>query len=122
MSTFTVEVNDNKLFVPADAIEKLGWLENTKILFEKDNRRAVIRPLELTAKEIARLARVYLTEYVGNATDVKTPIRVHDKWRVEAVLSHRPQTIGYLTFTAQGELVAEESDSPAKLRGLHGED
>lgn len=122
MSTFTVEINDNKLFLPTDAIEKLGWPESTKILFEKDNGRVVIRPLELTAKEIARLAGIYLAKYVGDATDVKTPIRIAGKWRVEVVLSYRPQTIGYLTFTAQGELIPEESDSPAKLRGLRRED
>ncbi|MGH7596444.1 MAG: hypothetical protein ACREOI_08830 [bacterium] len=122
MNTITVEVKDKKLVLPNGALDQLGWRENTNILLEKDNGSVVIRPRELTAKEIARLAGIYLAKYVGDATDVKTPIRNDDKWRVEAVLSYRPQTIGYLTFTAQGELIPEESDSPAKLRGLSRED
>ncbi len=121
MSTITVEVKDKKLVLPIGALDQLGWRENTSILLEKDNGSIVIRPQELTAREIARLAGIYLAKYVGDATDVKTPIRIDDKWRVEAVLSYRPQTIGYLTFTAQGELIQEESDSPAKLRGLSRE-
>lgn len=122
MSTITAEVKDKKLVLLTGALDQLGWRENTNIFLEKDNGSVVISPRELTAKEIARLAGIYLVKYVGDATDVKTPIRIEDKWRVEVVLSYRPQTIGYLTFTTQGEFIPEESDSPAKLRGLNRED
>jgi len=95
MSTFTVEVNENKLFLPTDAIEKLGWPESTKILFEKDNGRVVIRPLELTAKEIARLAGIYLAKYVGDATDVKRrfTLPVNGAWKLSCLIDHKPSAI-----------------------------
>ncbi len=93
-------------------------MPGTKLFVETQEHDLYVRRQELSAKEIARLARIHLAEHVGNATDVKTPVRTNGKWRVEAVLSYRPQTIGYVTFNAEGELIEEESDSPAKLRGL----
>ncbi len=117
MSTITAEVRDKKLFLSTEADEQLGWREGVKILFEKDNGKMVIRPQELTVEEIADIACTYLVEYVGDATAVKTPVWINGKWRVEAVLSHRPETIGYLTFSRFGELIEEESDSRKKLKG-----
>jgi len=78
----------------------------------------VFRSRELAAGEIADIACTYLVEYVGDATAVKTPVWTNGKWRVEVVLSYRSETIGYLTFFRFGELIAEESDSRKKLKGL----
>jgi len=118
MSTVTAELKGNMLFLPSDAIEQLGWSESTKILFEKHNGKIAIRPKELTAKEIADIACIFLIEYVGDATAVKKPVWQDGKWRVEVVLSYRPETIGFLTFSADGQLIENESDSPAKLKGI----
>jgi hypothetical protein len=122
METIVVKLQDKALVLPPEVGKQLGWESGTKLFVETQEHNLYVRQQELSAKEIARLARIHLAEHVGNATDVKTPIRINGKWRVEAVLSHRPQTIGYMTFTAQGELVEDESDSPAKLRGLSDED
>jgi len=118
MSIVTAEVKDNILILPVETIEKLGWRDDTNILFEKQNGKVFIRPKELTPEEIADIACTYLVKYVGDATDVKTPVRQDEKWRVEVVLSYRPQTVGFLTFSSEGKLVENESDSPAKMKGL----
>jgi len=74
--------------------------------------------MQLSANEIAKRAGIYWAKYVGDATEVKTPVRIDGKWRVEVVLSYRPETIGFLTFSQTGELIKDESDSPRKLKGL----
>ena len=118
METVTIKLKDDALVLPPEVGKQLGWMAGTKLFVETQEHDLYVRRQELSAKEIARLARIHLAEHVGNATDVKTPVRTNGKWRVEAVLSYRPQTIGYVTFNAEGELIEEESDSPAKLRGL----
>jgi len=69
-------------------------------------------------EEIADITGTYLIDYVGDATDVKTPVWQDGKWRVEVVLSYRPVTVGFLTFSPDGQLIEEESDSPAKMKGI----
>ena len=119
MNTITAELKEGGLIISTDAIEELGWRGGTmKISIEKHNGTAVLRPLELSTKEISDIACIYLIEHVGDATAVKKPILQNDKWRVEVVLSYRPETIGYLTFTRAGQLIESESDSPAKLKGI----
>ncbi len=118
MQTASVKVENDALILPLELIEQLGWRENTKILIQKHNGAVAIRPKELTADEIADLACIYLIKYVGDATAVKLPIRQDGKWRVEVVLSYKPETIGFLTFSSDGRLIESESDSPAKLKGI----
>jgi len=119
MSTFTAEVKDKKLLLPIEAFEWLGWRNSTKISIEKNNGTVVIRQQELTAEEIADVACIYLIEHVGDATAVKMPLWLNGKWRVEVVLSYRPKTtVGYLTFSSDGQLIESESDSPAKMKGV----
>jgi hypothetical protein len=119
MSVITAEVKDDALLLPTEAFEKLGWREDTQIVFEKHDGTVVFRPKKLTADEIADIAGTYLVKYVGDATDVKTPVWQDGKWRVEVVLSYRRETtVGYLTFSPDGQLVESESDSPAKMRGF----
>ena len=118
MSTFTAEVKDKKLLLPAEAFEWLGWRDSTKILIEKNNGTVVIRQQELTAEEIADIACVHLIEHVGDATAVKMPVWRNGKWHVEIVLSYRNETVGHLTFSSDGQLIESESDSPAKMKGV----
>ncbi len=119
MSTFTAEVKDKKLLLPAEAFEWLGWRDSTKISIEKNNGTVVIRQQELTAEEIADIACTYLIDCVGDATDVKTPVLQNGKWLVEVVLSYRREiTVGFLTFSADGQLIENESDTPAKMKSI----
>ena len=118
MSVVTAEVKDDALFLPAEAFAELGWREDAKVSIEKQNGKVVFRPQLLAAEEIADIACVYLIDYVGDATAVKMPIWKDGKWRVEVVLSYRAETVGYLTFTSDGQLIENESDSPAKMKGM----
>ena len=118
MQMFSVEVANDALILPVELIEQLGWRESTKILIQKHNGTVAIRPKVLTADEIADRACVYLIKHVGDATAVKLPVREGGNWRVEVVLSYRPETIGFLTFSSDGRLIESESDSPAKLKGI----
>lgn len=119
MSKVTVEVKNNTLVLPTDAIEQLGWRESTKLSIKKDNGTAVLRPQELMEEDIADIACTYLVEYVGDATAVTKPIWKDGKWHVKVILSYRPETVvGLLTFTADGQLIETDSDSPAKMKDI----
>jgi len=116
--TIVAEVKDNSLVLSPEVGERLGWKAGTKLLIERHNGTVIICPQELTAEEIADIACIYLIKYVGDATDVKTPVWKDGKWRVEVVLSYRPETVGFLTFSPDGRLAENESDSPAKMKGI----
>jgi len=118
MITVTAEVENKELVVPGEVLEELGWREDATIVLEKRNGRIVFRPRRLNAKEIADLTCIYLIKYVGDATAVKSPIWKDGKWRVEVVLSYRPETIGFLTYSSDGALIESESDSPKQLKGV----
>lgn len=114
METIEAEFKENSLDLPTAIGERLGWKPGTKLLIETRDRDMYLRPQELSAKDVARLAGIYLVKYVGDATDVKAPIRVDGKWRVEVVLSYRPQTVGFLTFSPDGQLIENESTALRK--------
>lgn len=118
MTTITAELQDKALVLPSEVLETLGWRQSDKISIEKDNGKIFLRPSELTADDIADLACVYLIDHVGDATAVKKPTWKNGKWSVEVGLSYKPETIGFLTFSVDGHLIASESDSPAKLKGF----
>jgi len=117
MNTGTPEARDDAIVVPAEMIERLGWREDTTVILEKRNGTFVVRAKKLSADEIANRACVFLIKHVGDATAVKTPVWKDGKWRIEVVLSYRPETIGFLTFSPDGHIIESESDSPAKLKG-----
>jgi hypothetical protein len=73
MKTVTAEVENNNLVLANDAIEKLGWRESTRLKIKEYNGKFVVLPRELTQKEIADSACIYLIKHVGDATAVKTP-------------------------------------------------
>ncbi len=116
MNAFTGEVRDNAMVVPLEVFAQLGWQEDARIFLKKDNGRLLLRPQELTADEIDDIACTYLVKYVGDATAVKTPVFKNGKWHAEVVLSYRDETVGFLTFSRDGQLLPEESDSPQKMK------
>jgi hypothetical protein len=54
-------------------------------------------------------------EKVGDAAAIRKPQKEDDKWIVDVVLPHAKKDLGTLVFTANGELMSDESDSPSKL-------
>jgi len=118
MENMITELKDDLLVMPSEISARLGWKAEARLLIEKQNGAVAVRQQKLTADKITDLACIYLIKYVGDATAVKTPLWQDGKWRVEVVLSYRPETIGFLTFSSDGQLIESESDSRAKLKGI----
>lgn len=114
-----IEVRDNAVIFPSEATALLDWEEDTRISVKRENGRMLLRPQELTAEEIDDIACTYLVKYVGDATAVKTPVLKDGKWHAEVVLSYRDEAVGFLTFSRDGKLLPEESDSPQKMKGKY---
>jgi len=74
-----------------------------------------IRPRRLTAEAISDIAGTYLFEKVGDAVAAEEPVWDGEKWNVKVTLPSLQKNLGKLTFTADGQLVAAESDSPVVL-------
>jgi hypothetical protein len=122
MSKVIQEIDSTGLHLPKSLTERWGWREGTKVIIENKGRSISILPQEFTGVEIANLACDYLLSHVGDAVTIKTPNRVNDHWVVPVVLSYQKKDLGRLAFTASGELIIEESDSPALLVERANED
>ena len=115
MSKVVQEISSKGFHLPKSLIEKWGWQEGTKVVVESHGRSVSIYPQDLMSVDIADMACNYLLEHVGDAVAVKTPYRVNDHWVVPVVMSYQKINLGRLLFTSSGDLIIEESDSPAML-------
>ena len=115
MSKIVQQISSKGLHLPKALIEKWGWQEGAKVIVENHGRSVSIYPQELNAVDISDVACNYLLEHVGDAVAVKTPFRVNDHWIVPVVLAYQKKDLGRLSFTSSGDLIIEESDSPAML-------
>jgi hypothetical protein len=115
MSKTIQEISSQGLRLPKALIEKWGWQEGAKVIVENHGHSIFIYPQELTSIDIADIACNYLLEYVGDSVAVKTPYQMNDHWVVPVVLPHQKKDLGRLLFTSSGDLIIEESVSPAML-------
>jgi bifunctional DNA-binding transcriptional regulator/antitoxin component of YhaV-PrlF toxin-antitoxin module len=122
METVEIQIKGNALLMPWEVAERLGWKEGMELEVEERDQKFYLGPSKDMARRIADLACIYLLQHVGEGYHVKTPVWQCGKWRVEVSLFNQPETVGVLMFSWDGQLLAEESDSPAKLRGLSRED
>jgi len=122
MSKISEEITAQGLLLPNTVLEQWGWEAGTKVVIESYNKTITIKPEELTAREITRRVLSFLLNKVGDATAIKTPIRDGDKWRVTVVLPHRKKDLGQLTYTLDGFLVPEESNTAEQLKTKANED
>jgi len=114
MSKIYEEITSQGLALKETIFER--WGEGTKVVIESCNKTITIKPKEVTAREITKRARIFLLWEVGDATDVKPPIKDGDKWRVTVVLPYLKKELGQLTYSLDGVLVPEESDTPEQLK------
>lgn len=114
----TAEIKENRLLLPSEALESLGWRDTARIMIEIKDTLAELRQAELSVEEIADLASIYLTKYVGDAVEIRSPLLKADKWYTEVVLSYSHQAIGHLNFSRDGKLLDSESSSVAELKGI----
>ncbi len=122
MSRVYEEITKQGLVVPNAMLEQWGWEQGTRVEIESRNKTIVIKPREVTAREITRRAYVFLLKKVGDATAIKTPVRKGNKWKVTVTLSHRKKVLGQLTFAADGTLLVAESHTPEQLSEKANED
>lgn len=122
MSRIYEEITAKGLLLPNAILEQWGWEHGTKVVVETQNKTIIIKPRELSAREISSRACIFLVKKVGDATGVKTPIRDGDKWRVTVVLPYAKKELGRLTYTLDGFLIPEESDTPEQLKAKANED
>lgn len=122
MSKIVEEVTDKGLVVPNTVLEQGGIAEGSKVVIESYNKTIVIKPEALNARDIAKRARVFLLWKIGDATDVKLPIKEGNRWRVTVVLAYLKKELGQLTYTLDGILVPEESNSVEQLKTKANED
>ncbi len=122
MSKIVEEITAKGLTLPSTFLEQWGMGEGTKVAIEFSNRAIVIKPEEVTAREITKRALTFLLWKVGDATGVKTPVRDGNKWRVTVVLPYLKKDLGQLTYTLDGTLVIEESNTPEELSKQANED
>jgi len=122
MSKIFEEITAKGLFVPNTVLEQWGWEEGTRVVIEPQNGTIVIKPEELTARDIAKRARIFLLKKVGDATGIKTPVREVNKWRVTVVLPYEKKDLGQLTYTLDGFLIPQESNTAEQLKAKANED
>lgn len=121
MSKVLLEVTAQGLLVPPTVLEQYGWPVGTEVILESQDRLLAIRPQRLTPEAIFNLAATYLFEKVGDAVAAETPLWDGERWRVKVMLPHLQKHLGQLFFSADGKLLASESDSPARLEEIANE-
>ncbi|MCI0696054.1 hypothetical protein L0337_29145 [candidate division KSB1 bacterium] len=116
MSKVIIEITSKGLHVPNTILTQWGWREGTEVIVEQPHDHNIsIRPRRLTAEAISDIAGTYLFEKVGDAVAAEEPVWDGEKWRIKVTLPSLQKELGKLTFTADGQLVAAESDSPVVL-------
>ncbi|MCI0696060.1 hypothetical protein L0337_29175 [candidate division KSB1 bacterium] len=123
MSKVIIEITSKGLHVPNTILTQWGWREGTEVIVEQPHDHNIsIRPRRLTAEAISDIAGTYLFEKVGDAVAAEEPVWDGEKWNVKVTLPSLQKNLGKLTFAADGQLVAAESDSPALLEEKANED
>ena len=116
MTQVVQRVSSNGLQLPKELIEQWGIKEGQEVIIELERSVNRIVPATVDAAEIANRAATYVFDHVGDATEVGKPEQVGERWRVPVMLSYRPKQLGVLTYSSQGELLPDESDSTETMR------
>jgi antitoxin component of MazEF toxin-antitoxin module len=117
-----LEITSKGLYLPNTVLTQWGWREGTEVIIEPHDHTISIRAQRLTAEDISDIAGTYLFEKVGDAVATETPIWDGEKWHVKVILPSFKKELGKLTFTANGQLLTTDSDSPTLLEKRANED
>lgn len=109
------DITSKGLYLPHTVLTQWGWREGTEVIIEPFDNTISIRAQRLTAEAISDIAGTYLFEKVGDAVAAEEPGWDGEKWHVKVILPSFNKELGKLTFTADGQLVTTESDSPVLL-------
>lgn len=122
MSKIIQEITTKGLHLTNTILAQWGWHEGTEVIIEPDDHRISIRVLRLPAEAISNIAAIYLFEKVGDAVASEEPSWDGEKWFVKVILPSRNKQLGKLIFTADGQLITTDSDSPKLLEQRANED
>lgn len=122
MSKVIQEITTKGLHLTNTILAQWGWHEGTEVIIEPDDHRISIRVLRLPAEAISIIAGTYLFEKVGDAVATEEPKWDGEKWYVKVTLPSRNKQLGKLIFTADGQIITTESDSPMLLEQRANED
>jgi antitoxin component of MazEF toxin-antitoxin module len=117
-----LEITSKGLYLPNTVLTQWGWREGTEVIIEPHDHTISIRAQRLTAEDISDIAGTYLFEKVGDAVATEAPVWDGEKWHVKVILPSFKKELGKLTFTANGQLLTTDSDSPTLLEKRANED
>lgn len=116
MPSLTQRVTLGGLRLPRELLEQWGAHEGQQLSIDLTRECIRISPLQLSPAEVGDRAATYVFDHVGDAAAAGAPVRDTDGWRVPVTLSYRARSLGRLTYSASGDLILTESDSPATMR------
>ena len=121
MSKIIQKITSEGLQITGSILARWGWPEGTEVVIEPEDHTISIRPKRLTADAIADRAGTYIFEKVGDAVAAEPPEWDGEKWQVTISLPAENKILGKLTFSADGQLISSESDSPRVLEARANE-
>lgn len=122
MSKIIQEITTKGLHLTNTILAQWGWHQGTEVIIEPDDHCIAIRVLRLPAEALSNIAGTYLFENVGDAVATEEPKWDGEKWFVKVTLPSRNKQLGKLIFSADGQIITTESDSPMLLEQRANED
>ena len=115
------KVNAQGITIPLPFVEQYGLLPGAEVLVEFGPDGIFLSPARLDAEKIETQALRLLFRKLGDAIKVRTypestADSESDRWRVEVHASDARLLLGYLLYTADGELLPERSTSFEAMR------
>lgn len=101
--------------IPGYLIERFGYQPGTDVVIEVDTKGIHIIPALLNEDEIERRAMAYTLRNIGDAVGVEVTNQTNS-WLVAVYGAEElSEPIGYLVYSASGELLEDESTSPEAM-------
>ncbi len=115
------KVNAQGIQIPLPFVEQYGLLPGAEVIVEFGPDGIFLSPANLAAEKIETQALHLLFRKLGDAVKVSTqqePAAENkgNLWRVDVYASDAKLLLGHLTYTADGELLAERSTSFEAMR------
>ena len=120
MANPTVEIREGRVYLDltADQLEKLGWQHGQQIEVSQSGDSLTLRPQPSLEQFITSRAFRHLAVHVGINVGVESPRLAGERVEVRVYRGHDRRSLGTLSFTTDGELIAEASTTDAQLRAL----
>lgn len=108
-------VGTNGIEIPLPLIEQYGLQPGSPFLIEFDEKGLRIMPPTPQEEEIGTQALLYLFRRLGDAVRIEVG-QQEEGWKVTVLDAEMNEPLGYLTYSAIGELVETASTSIETMR------